>query len=86
MTFSAEKWETSDNFAVFTVSDTGTGISREALSHLFDKGYSTDGGNGLGLYICREIIESMGGEINAESSENGAVFRFTVPCGKEDEK
>ena len=28
-----------DNFAVFTVSDTGTGISREALAHLFDKGY-----------------------------------------------
>ena len=86
VTFSVKKSETTDNFVMFTVSDTGTGIFREALSHLFDKGYSTDGGNGLGLYICREIIESMGGEINAESSENGAVFRFTVPCGKEDEK
>lgn len=86
VTFSAEKSDKSDNFAVFTVSDTGTGIAAEALSRLFDKGYSTDGGNGLGLYICREIIESMGGEITAESSENGAVFRFTVPCGKEDEK
>ncbi len=86
VTFSAEKSEKSDNFAVFTVSDTGTGISDEALSHLFDKGYSTDGGNGLGLYICRDIIESTGGEITAESSDNGAVFRFTVPCGKEDEK
>lgn len=86
VTFSAEKSEKSDNFAVFTVSDTGTGISDEALSHLFDKGYSTDGGNGLGLYICRDIIESTGGEITAESSDNGAVFRFTVPCGKEDEE
>ena len=65
---------------------TGTGISREALAHLFDKGYSTDGGNGLGLYICRDIIESTGGKITADSSENGAVFRFTVPCGKEDAK
>lgn len=86
VTFSAEKSAGGDNFAVFTVSDTGTGIPREALAHLFDKGYSTDGGNGLGLYICRDIIESTGGEINADSSENGAVFRFTVPCGKEDEK
>lgn len=85
VTFSVEKSGTADNFAVFTVSDTGTGISREALARLFEKGYSTDGGNGLGLYICREIIESMGGRITAESSENGAVFRFTVPCGKEDE-
>ncbi len=84
--FSAEKSADGDNFAVFTVSDTGTGISREALAHLFDKGYSTDGGNGLGLYICRDIIESTGGKITADSSENGAVFRFTVPCGKEDAK
>lgn len=85
--FSAERSETTDNFAVFTVSDTGTGISEEALPHLFDKGYSTDNGNGLGLYICREIIESMGGEITVENGENrGAVFRFTVPCGKEEEK
>lgn len=86
VTFSAEKSAEGDNFAVFTVSDTGTGISREALAHLFDKGYSTDGGNGLGLYICRDIIESTGGEITADSSENGAVLRFTVPCGKEDAK
>ena len=86
VTFSAEKSAGGDNFAVFTVSDTGTGIPREALAHLFDKGYSTDGGNGLGLYICRDIIESTGGEITADSSENGAVFRFTVPCGKEDAK
>lgn len=86
VTFSAERSADGDNFAVFIVSDTGTGISREALLHLFDKGYSTDGGNGLGLYICRDIIESTGGEITADSSENGAVFRFTVPCGKEDEK
>ena len=86
VTFSAERSADGDNFAVFTVSDTGTGISREALAHLFDKGYSTDGGNGLGLYICRDIIESTGGEITADSSENGAVFRFTVPCGKEDAK
>lgn len=86
VTFSAEKSADGDNFAVFTVSDTGTGISREALAHLFDKGYSTDGGNGLGLYICRDIIESTGGKITADSSENGAVFRFTVPCGKEDEE
>lgn len=86
VTFSAERSADGDNFAVFIVSDTGTGISRETLLHLFDKGYSTDGGNGLGLYICRDIIESTGGEITADSSENGAVFRFTVPCGKEDEK
>ena len=86
VTFSAEKSEAKDNFAVFTVSDTGTGITAEALEHLFDKGYSTDGGNGLGLYICRDIIEATGGEITAESNgKSGAVFRFTVPCGKDEE-
>lgn len=86
VTFSVNGGENAGGFAVFTVSDTGTGISDEALSHLFDKGYSTDGGNGLGLYICRDIIESMGGNISAANKENGAVFRFTVPCGKEEER
>ena len=68
-------------------------MEQEKLGAVFDEFYRGDesrssgcDGNGLGLYICRDIIESTGGEITADSSENGAVFRFTVPCGKEDAK
>ncbi len=70
--------------AVFTVSDNGGGIREEDLPHIFERGYSTDGGNGLGLTICREIIESMGGSIAVEKTgKTGTTIRFTVPMEQE---
>ena len=69
---------------IFTVSDDGGGISSEQLPHIFERGYSTDGGNGLGLTICRDVIESMGGTIAVEeTNECGTTIRFTVPLGRE---
>lgn len=74
-----------DGMVAFSVSDSGCGISAEDLPHVFERGYSKDGGNGLGLTICREIIEASGGTISVEkTSAEGTVIRFTVPAEKED--
>jgi len=62
------------------VSDTGPGISPEHLSRLFEPGFTTKGkrvGMGLGLAICREIIDRHGGEISV-ASEVGVGTTFTV--------
>ena len=75
-----------DGAAAFTVKDTGSGISAEDLPHIFERGYSSDGGNGLGLTICWDIIEAAGGSIAVEQTDsNGTTIRFTVPAGKEEQ-
>ena len=64
---------------VFRVEDTGSGIDSAQLPHIFEKGYSGDGGSGLGLSICREAVESHGGRLEVESTgPEGTVFAFTV--------
>jgi signal transduction histidine kinase len=68
-----------------SVKDTGEGIAEEILPNLFSKfkTYSNTG-TGLGLYICKNIIESHGGKIWAENNYDGkgATFRFTLPIIK----
>ena len=74
------------DFIDFYVSDDGAGIAKEDLPHIFERGYGTDGGNGLGLTICRDIIESMNGRITIEKTDrSGTTVHFTVPAaeGKE---
>ena len=63
------------------VSDSGSGIPKDALRNIFDTFYTTKAtGTGLGLSIARTIVESYGGKIWAENREGGgAVFRFTLP-------
>lgn len=70
-----------DGFVEIAVADTGPGIDQSIASRLFDAfATSKDGGMGLGLSICRTIVEAHGGKISAESrSGGGTVFRFTVP-------
>jgi signal transduction histidine kinase len=69
---------------VVSVKDTGCGIDYEILPRLFSKfaTKSETGGTGLGLYICKSIVEAHGGKIWAENnkSEKGATFCFTLPC------
>lgn len=85
VTFSTARAVSENGFVAFRIKDTGSGISEDVLPHIFDKGYSTDGGNGLGLGICKEIIESMGGVIYIEQTDkNGTTVYFTVLSGKED--
>jgi two-component system sensor kinase FixL len=68
-------------FASFSVADTGTGIAPEIIKHLFQPFVTSKAsGMGVGLSICRTIIESHGGRINARPNEGGGtVFDFTVP-------
>ncbi|MBI5623947.1 MAG: response regulator [Elusimicrobia bacterium] len=73
-------------FARFQVRDTGKGISPEGLPHVFDRFYQEDAdrqqnkGLGLGLNICRSLVELHGGRIWAESHPGaGATFSFTIP-------
>ena len=77
----AEDDAENDGRVRFSVSDSGTGISKEALPHVFERGYSTDGGSGLGLTICRDIVESMGGMIAVEKTDrSGTTVCFLVPA------
>ena len=68
----------------FFVKDTGTGIEPEFIGHIFDTYASKDAdqqkGYGLGLALCRIIIEKMGGSISVESVVNeGSTFTFVLP-------
>ena len=85
ITISAE--ETSSNAVTVSVADDGIGMSEEQIENLFDDEhlYSTPGvhnekGTGLGLKLCKEFVEKMGGNIWVESLEGkGSIFKFTVP-------
>jgi len=64
------------------VQDTGPGLSAETLPRLFEPFYTTKpGGMGMGLAICRSIIEAHGGRLWATRCEpQGALFQFTIPA------
>lgn len=81
ITFSAEL---KDDEIVVTVSDNGRGISPELLPHVFERRVSGGGSDGLGLSICRDIVEAHGGRITIESTPGeGTRVTFTLPVGKE---
>jgi histidine kinase len=82
---SAEK----DNLFTVTISDTGSGISREYLPHIFTRFYRADksrsrnsGGSGIGLTIAKQLVQAHGGKIWAESQgeDLGTTVSFTIPC------
>ncbi|MGC4019066.1 MAG: HAMP domain-containing sensor histidine kinase [Muricomes sp.] len=63
-----------------TVSDTGGGILEELLPHVFERGVSGGKGTGYGLYLCKIILESHGGDIGIESElGKGTKVTFTIP-------
>ena len=68
-------------YAHFSVTDTGTGISPEIAEHLFQPFVTSKAnGMGVGLSICRTIIEAHGGRISAgPNAGGGTMFEFTVP-------
>jgi two-component system sensor kinase FixL len=68
-------------FAFFTIADTGTGIAPEIAQHLFQPFVTSKAnGMGVGLSICRTIIEAHGGRIAARANDGGGtVFEFTLP-------
>ena len=76
-----------DAHILICVTDTGSGINREQLPYIFERYYhrqksggGQDTGTGLGLYICRNIVEQHGGSIWLESEEGrGTSVFFTLP-------
>lgn len=79
--------ETNGQSAIVAVSDHGVGIPAEEVDKVFDKFHRVDRGDtmetyghGLGLYICRRLIEAQGGQIGVESIlGEGSTFRFSLP-------
>jgi signal transduction histidine kinase len=65
---------------IFSVKDNGPGIENTDLSRIFEKYWTGGSGNGLGLFICKSIIEAHGGKILADSSKGkGATFTIKIP-------
>lgn len=79
-------WSTKHQVWV-AVEDTGVGIAPEDVAHVFDRFWRADpsrdrtsGGTGIGLTICRRLVELHGGSIEVESTlGQGSVFRFWLP-------
>jgi len=71
------------NGVLVAVRDSGKGLDSGSLEHFFDAFFTTKPeGMGMGLAICRSIIEAHGGKLWASSnSPRGAVFQFTLPAG-----
>jgi PAS domain S-box-containing protein len=72
------------NGVVVAVRDSGPGIDPERRERVFDAFYTTkSSGTGMGLSICRSIIDAHGGRLWAEANEpRGAVFQFTLPSAE----
>jgi signal transduction histidine kinase len=79
--------ETSDS-ALIRVCDKGKGISKEDLNKIFEPFYRSDaarvrlngeGGFGLGLYLCKKIVEAHGGTISAQSEKGETCFEVRLP-------
>ncbi len=75
-----------------SVTDRGIGIEEQQLEHIFDRFYQVDnastrkvGGSGLGLSICKAIIEAHDGNIWVESQPGaGSTFHFTLPLARQE--
>ena len=77
-----------DGHAIVTIADRGDGLDENEVEHLFEPFYrsTTNGksnrpGLGVGLTVCRRLVELQGGKISARAREGGgSEFSFTVPC------
>ncbi len=71
----------------FVISDTGIGIPKDQIRLIFDKLRQLDGsttrhyeGVGLGLTVCKNLVELIGGKLEVESEVNkGSTFKVTIP-------
>jgi len=80
-----------NNFIQISITDSGTGLTTEESNHIFDEFYKADEArhdlksSGLGLSICKRIVEKHGGKIWADSPGvgKGSTFYFTLKSGSE---
>jgi signal transduction histidine kinase len=73
------------NCVLAAVRDSGPGLSQVDLERVFEAFYTTkSSGLGMGLSICRSIVEANGGRLwAAANAPKGATFQFTVPTGSD---
>ncbi len=78
-----------DHAVLFSVQDSGPGLSPDALAHAFDRFYRgdaarqrpPDGGSGLGLAIVKSLVEAQHGRVWAENKpDQGAAFHILLPA------
>jgi signal transduction histidine kinase len=77
--------EKKDDLVIVNIKDTGTGIDPEIIPRLFSRFASKSfSGTGLGLFICKNIVESQGGTISGQNNPDGigATFSFSIPLDK----
>ncbi|MGC2382231.1 MAG: ATP-binding protein, partial [Nitrososphaeraceae archaeon] len=77
--------EVDEGQAIVSINDTGIGIDPGIMPRLFEKFASKSfQGTGLGLYICKSIIEAHDGRIWAENNKDGrgATFYFSLPISR----
>jgi two-component system sensor kinase FixL len=76
-----------DGMVEVSVADTGTGLAPDVMAQLFQPFVTTKPhGMGVGLSICRTIVEAHSGKIWVESQpDNGTIFRFTLRALADDE-
>jgi signal transduction histidine kinase len=74
-----------DGYGALSVADSGGGIPEDILNRIFEPYFSTRAsGTGIGLYMCRQIVEgNMGGRISVRNVEGGAEFTVLVPLVRE---
>ena len=83
-----------NGFALIGVEDNGGGVAPELLPHLFDGSLQLSGRGGadnsrcmgIGLSVCRTIVEAHGGSLRAENLPGGARFEFTLPLEDVEQK
>ena len=74
------EYELKDDKTSIMISDTGPGIPLEVMPNLFKPFFTTSSsGTGLGLPICRKILNNHNGDLTVYNSKNGAVFTITLP-------
>ena len=84
---SADEYSADENFAIISVADNGVGINQQQKQTLFKidspsttAGTQNEKGTGLGLILCRDLVEKNGGKIWVEdNTPSGSVFCFTIP-------